>query len=106
MSNRDRDPKNTLAALGYARRRFLEQTALATMGVSAAASLPSLSEAASKAETQSGKCPDIKLPMKDVEGKVAFITGGSSGIGLGIARAFADAGMKIIVSYRTKRHLD
>lgn len=44
--------------------------------------------------------------MKDVEEKVAFITGGDSGIGLGIARACADAGMKVIITYRTKSHLD
>lgn len=106
MSARDRDHKNTLAASGYARRRFLEHTALVTMGVSTAAALPSLSATESKAETQSGKCFDLKIPMKDVEGKVAFITGGSSGIGLGIARAFADAGMKVIISYRTKQRLE
>jgi NAD(P)-dependent dehydrogenase (short-subunit alcohol dehydrogenase family) len=44
--------------------------------------------------------------MKDVDGKVAFITGGDSGVGLGIARAFADAGMKVVITYRTKSHLD
>jgi NAD(P)-dependent dehydrogenase (short-subunit alcohol dehydrogenase family) len=44
--------------------------------------------------------------MKDVEGKVAFITGGDSGIGLGIAKAFADAGMKVVITYRSKAHLD
>ncbi|MGH8326878.1 MAG: SDR family NAD(P)-dependent oxidoreductase, partial [Steroidobacteraceae bacterium] len=44
--------------------------------------------------------------MRDVAGKVAFITGGDSGIGLGMARAFAAAGMKIVITYRTKRHLD
>lgn len=106
MSARDRDQKNNLAACGYARRQFFERTVLATMGVSAAAALPSLGATESEADTQSGKCPDVKIPMKDVEGKVAFITGGSSGIGLGIARAFADAGMKIIISYRTKNHLE
>lgn len=46
------------------------------------------------------------MTMKDVEGKVAFITGGSSGIGLGIARAFTEAGMKVAITYRTRRHLD
>ena len=35
--------------------------------------------------------------MKDVEGKVAFITGGASGMGLGMARAFAKAGMKVMI---------
>ncbi len=44
--------------------------------------------------------------MKDVEGKVAFITGGDSGIGLGVARACVDAGMKVVITYRTKSHLD
>jgi NAD(P)-dependent dehydrogenase (short-subunit alcohol dehydrogenase family) len=44
--------------------------------------------------------------MIEVTGKVAFITGGSSGIGLGIARAFAEAGMKVVITYRTRTHLD
>jgi NAD(P)-dependent dehydrogenase (short-subunit alcohol dehydrogenase family) len=33
-------------------------------------------------------------------GKTAFITGGVSGIGLGIAQAFAGAGIKLVLSYR------
>jgi NAD(P)-dependent dehydrogenase (short-subunit alcohol dehydrogenase family) len=43
-------------------------------------------------------------PMQEVAGKVAFITGGSSGIGLGIARAFVEAGMKVVLGYRTAAH--
>ena len=46
------------------------------------------------------------IPMKEVDGKVAFITGGSSGIGLGIARAFVDAGLKVAIGYQTKEHVD
>ncbi|MFZ5652988.1 MAG: SDR family NAD(P)-dependent oxidoreductase [Pseudomonadota bacterium] len=36
--------------------------------------------------------------MKNVEGKVAFITGAASGMGLGMARAFARAGMKVMIA--------
>ena len=35
--------------------------------------------------------------MKDVSGKVAFVTGAASGIGLGIARALARAGTKVML---------
>ena len=35
--------------------------------------------------------------MEKVEGKVAFITGGASGIGLGIAKVFAANGMKVVI---------
>ena len=36
--------------------------------------------------------------MKDFKGRTAFITGGASGIGLGMARAFGRAGMNVIVA--------
>jgi NAD(P)-dependent dehydrogenase (short-subunit alcohol dehydrogenase family) len=36
--------------------------------------------------------------MKEFDGKSAFITGGASGIGLGMARAFASAGMKVAIA--------
>ena len=36
------------------------------------------------------------------EGRVAFITGAVTGIGLGVAQAFADAGMKLALSYRSE----
>lgn len=38
------------------------------------------------------------------QGKTAFITGGVSGIGFGIARAFAEAGMDLILSYRNEAY--
>jgi NAD(P)-dependent dehydrogenase (short-subunit alcohol dehydrogenase family) len=44
--------------------------------------------------------------MQDVEGKVAFITGGSSGIGRGIALAFGRAGMQVVISGRKQEHID
>ena len=35
--------------------------------------------------------------MEDVEGKVAFVTGGASGIGLGISKVFVKNGMKVVI---------
>ena len=39
---------------------------------------------------------------REWEGRVAFITGAVTGIGLGVAQAFADAGMKLALSYRNE----
>ena len=36
--------------------------------------------------------------MAPLQGKTAFVTGGASGIGLGIAKAFAGAGMKLAIA--------
>jgi NAD(P)-dependent dehydrogenase (short-subunit alcohol dehydrogenase family) len=36
--------------------------------------------------------------MEQVSGKVAFITGAASGIGYGMAQAFADAGMRVMLA--------
>jgi NAD(P)-dependent dehydrogenase (short-subunit alcohol dehydrogenase family) len=36
--------------------------------------------------------------MQDLENRVAVITGGASGIGLGMARAFAESGMKLMIA--------
>jgi NAD(P)-dependent dehydrogenase (short-subunit alcohol dehydrogenase family) len=44
--------------------------------------------------------------MKDVKGKVAFITGGASGIGLGAAKAFVAAGMKVVMGDVRQDHCD
>ena len=43
--------------------------------------------------------------MKDVNGKVAFITGGASGVGLGMAKVFTRAGMKVVIADIRKAYL-
>lgn len=44
--------------------------------------------------------------MQELKGKVAFITGGGSGIGLGIAMACANSGMKVVLADVRQDHLD
>ena len=36
--------------------------------------------------------------MREFDGKTAFVTGGASGIGLALGRAFAEAGMKVLLA--------
>ncbi len=43
--------------------------------------------------------------MQHLEGKVAFITGGVSGIGMGLAKVLAGAGMKVAITYRREDSL-
>lgn len=52
------------------------------------------------------KITPVKRPLAQVKGKTAFVTGGSSGIGLGIARVLSAAGMKVVFTYRSSAHRD
>ena len=44
--------------------------------------------------------------MKDLDGKIAFVTGGASGIGLGIAGKLVEAGMKVVIADLRQDHID
>lgn len=44
--------------------------------------------------------------MKNFKGAVAFVTVGSSGIGLGIVKVLAAEGMKVAFTWRRQDHLD
>jgi len=43
--------------------------------------------------------------MQDVRGRVAFVTGGASGIGLGIAGALVAAGMRVVIADLRADHI-
>ena len=75
----------------FGRRRFLGGAAMAAGALAAARGTAAL--AASPAAAP------YEAPLKDVAGKVAFITGASSGIGLGQAHVFHDAGMSVAIGY-------
>lgn len=42
--------------------------------------------------------------MNEWNGQVAFVTGGVTGIGLGVAQALSDAGLRLALSYRNTAH--
>ncbi|HTV51237.1 MAG TPA: SDR family NAD(P)-dependent oxidoreductase [Steroidobacteraceae bacterium] len=44
--------------------------------------------------------------MKELSGKIAFVTGGASGIGLGIVKAMVAAGMKVVIADLRRDHLE
>ena len=44
--------------------------------------------------------------MREVEGKTAFVTGGASGIGLGMAAAFVQAGMSVVIADLRPDHIE
>jgi NAD(P)-dependent dehydrogenase (short-subunit alcohol dehydrogenase family) len=98
----DQDRNETLGPQGRGRRQFLTHTAFAAAVSSAAVVSPATAAEQAGARRAREECAPVNTPMKDVKEKVAFITGGSSGIGLGITQAFVGAGMKVVMAARNE----
>lgn len=94
----------------YTRRELLTAVTLTPLATLATLATPTLHAADQTSEvkraTDTPACARGQAPISKFAGKVAFVTGGSSGIGLGIVRAFLDVGMKVAFTYRTESHRD
>src|SRR5580704_11762433 len=50
--------------------------------------------------------PQRRAPLAQLEGRAAFITGGASGIGLGIASACLKSGMRVVLADLRPDHIE
>jgi NAD(P)-dependent dehydrogenase (short-subunit alcohol dehydrogenase family) len=95
--------------LGGARRRRLAQQAVLLirggLGADAGRSSPQANAKQSKAAQASLKAApkEFEMTSHDFSGRVVFITGGTSGIGLATARAFARSGARVVVTSRNEQ---
>ena len=110
-------PQSNLIRHGAAtldRRQFLGSTALSAAGVGAvfaglSRTVVAQNAPAPAAPLRAAPPPEPTTsqpaPLKELKGKVAYITAASDGIGLGIARAASNAGMKVVIGYRNEERL-
>ena len=125
MSKKDLPQPSSTERFAAGRRRFLQDSALsagatrllAAFGVSQYAVAQNAPPAGSAPAGAGGPPPGARpppppepkvsqpAPLKVLKGKVAYVTASSDGIGLGIARAAANAGMKVCIGYRNDERL-
>lgn len=102
-----REPASSTALnISQGGRRTFLKSVIAAASTTAGTMFTQAAQSAEREPAPARNCDVYKPSIKDARDKVAFITGGSSGIGLGIARAFVDEGMKVVIGYRTKKHAE
>jgi NAD(P)-dependent dehydrogenase (short-subunit alcohol dehydrogenase family) len=95
------------------RRRFLADSGVGALGVLASLGLSRYTIAQPPAAPAPVGMPPLPpepkvsqaAPLHHLQGKVAYISAASDGIGLGIARAASNAGMKVCIGYRNEERL-
>ncbi len=121
MSQQDPAPSPHTDRFALERRRFLAEGALYGGGILASLGLARYAAAQNAAPVgPAGGAPPARpgltpmppepahaqpAPLRDLKGKVAYVTAASDGIGLGIARAASNAGMKVVIGYRNEERL-
>lgn len=111
MPRKKTTKSSNIAAPGLDRRQFLGASmALGTGGLLASLGLSryvKAQNAAPGARPAPPPEPTVSqpAPLRDLKGKVAYISAGADGIGLGIARAASNAGMKVVIGYRNEERL-
>jgi NAD(P)-dependent dehydrogenase (short-subunit alcohol dehydrogenase family) len=98
------------------RRRFLSEGGIGAAGLLAGLGLSRYAAAQTQTPPAAAGPPERRpmppepkvaqpAPLRDLKGKVAYVTASSDGIGLGIARAASLAGMKVCIGYRNEDRL-
>jgi len=120
--SKQQDPRDDVPAALARRRQFLKTgmalgagagSLLAGLGLSRyvrAQTAPAPGSApGGRAPGRAGFPPEPAVaqppPLQDLTGKVAYVSAASDGIGLGIARAASNAGMKVVIGYRNEKRL-
>ncbi len=102
-------PTQVADGIASDRRRFLESMALSAGAIAMLTGSGATRTARAQSPAQPPVLPQVASsqtpPLKDLAGKTAYITAAADGIGLGIARACSNAGMKVVIGYRNDQRL-